>query len=95
MALEINRVFLCRHCLSFNCDGVPEPWRRSQVLELRFYVGLLSFQRQMGVDTNDPLVELLARFLRPPTLIDADDHWVSFFRSEFLSQAHEGLDSNA
>ena len=37
LAVELSGRALCRHCLSTNCNGVPEPWQFMEIVELRFY----------------------------------------------------------
>ena len=66
-----------RHCLSTNCNGVPEPWQFMEIVEFRFYVSLLSFRRQLKVDADHHLVGLLAQFLRPSDV----EHLQSDFQS--------------
>ena len=64
-----------RHCLNTKCNGFPEPWQFMEIVELRFYVSLLSFSRQPMVDHL--LVGLLAQFLRPSDV----EHLQSDFQS--------------
>ena len=77
LAVELSGRALCRHCLSTNCNGVPEPWQFMEIVELRFYVSLLSFRRQLMVDADHLLVVLLAQFLRPSDV----EHLQSDFQS--------------
>ena len=76
LAVELSGRALCRPCLDASCNGVPEPWQFMEIVELRFYVSLLSFRRQLMVDA-DHLVGLLAQFLRPSDV----EHLQSDFQS--------------
>ena len=77
LAVELSGRALCRPCLDASCNGVPEPWQFMEIVELRFYVSLLSLRRQLMVDADHLLVGLLAQFLRPSDV----EHLQSDFQS--------------
>ena len=64
LGMEINGIVFCRKCLNLSCDGVPEGWQLTEILEHRFYVSLLSCQARLNVDAGDPVMHLLAQYLR-------------------------------